>query len=269
MAASSSAALAGAMGACGLMSLLSFSGVVAWTLLEKAAGKKKKSSAVIFEYSCLFLAAATMCADAFVHLLPEALELTTDAHSLGWTAFLGALSVVGLEASLEAFGGLGVKPFGIANLAVEAVHNVLDGIALGAAFQAGRASGLSATFAVALHELPQELGDFAVLKRAGFKSTSLILSNLAVSLTSFLGVLFANHMHRPTLLAFTAGSFAALSLHSIAPQALSALPKTQGHALWALTLVLLSGYALLRIADLEEDHHHDHHIHHQHHHDEH
>eukprot|EP00633_Aureoumbra_lagunensis_P002846 CAMPEP_0197299102 /NCGR_PEP_ID=MMETSP0890-20130614/45249_1 /TAXON_ID=44058 ORGANISM="Aureoumbra lagunensis, Strain CCMP1510" /NCGR_SAMPLE_ID=MMETSP0890 /ASSEMBLY_ACC=CAM_ASM_000533 /LENGTH=261 /DNA_ID=CAMNT_0042777253 /DNA_START=248 /DNA_END=1033 /DNA_ORIENTATION=- len=239
-----------------------------------------------------------MVADALLHLLPEALE-ENDASRIGFITFLGAVSVLVFETCLEFLGFAKViAPYGIANLAVESLHNFIDGIALGAAFAAG--GGISATIAIAAHELPQELGDFAILKSAGFSTTSLLLLNAAVSLTSFLGVALAHRFQdESALLAFTAGTFLALALHSIALQARDTLsriffnssssPRTDTDSthseqkkdynkdlpsrfsifllvLWSLFLILGSGYFLVYLADLEhasEHHRHHHHDHHQ------
>lgn len=222
-----------AYSACALMAALSFSG-----LLVESFGK--------MEYVFLTVAAAAMAADAFFHMLPE-------AHDHGLEAFCGAFSVVLLEHASFAFG---VEPFGIANLAVEAVHNFVDGVALGATFSTSKESGFAATLAIAAHELPQELGDFVVLKRAGFRTRTLLLANFAVSLTSFAGVALAEKIgESEPLLAFTGGSFIALSLHSITPQAVSSMNEHKASVFSKLGCVAIA----VAIAAIFSEHDHDHH----------
>ncbi|XP_064347172.1 zinc transporter ZIP5 isoform X1 [Camelus dromedarius] len=60
----------------------------------------------------------------------------------------------------------------------DGLHNLTDGLAIGAAFSDGFSSGLSTTIAVFCHELPHELGDFAMLLQAGLPFRSLLLLSL-------------------------------------------------------------------------------------------
>lgn len=60
-----------------------------------------------------------------------------------------------------------LKIAGILNLAADALHNLSDGIAIGASFASGSGLGYSTALATLLHELPHEIGDFAVLVQSG------------------------------------------------------------------------------------------------------
>ena len=62
------------------------------------------------------------------------------------------------------------------NIAADTVHNFTDGLALGAAFVHSRKLGLSTTLAVLLHEVPHEVGDFAILLSQGFTPKSALLT---------------------------------------------------------------------------------------------
>lgn len=62
-----------------------------------------------------------------------------------------------------------LKASGVLNLAADALHNLSDGIAIGAAFASGGALGRSTALATLFHELPHEIGDFAVLIESGMR----------------------------------------------------------------------------------------------------
>jgi zinc and cadmium transporter len=73
----------------------------------------------------------------------------------------------------------------------DALHNFADGIVIGGAFLIAPEVGLATAFAVALHEIPQEIVEFGVLMRAGYTRTQAVLRNLASSSTVILGTLLA------------------------------------------------------------------------------
>ena len=56
---------------------------------------------------------------------------------------------------------------GYLNLAADFTHNFTDGLAIGASFLAGRTTGIVTTVTVLLHEVPHEIGDFAILIQSG------------------------------------------------------------------------------------------------------
>ncbi|KAJ4920172.1 hypothetical protein JOQ06_024323 [Pogonophryne albipinna] len=70
----------------------------------------------------------------------------------------------------------------------DGLHNFSDGLAIGAAFTEGLSTGLSTSVAVFCHELPHELGDFAVLLKAGMTVRQAILYNGLSALMAYLGV---------------------------------------------------------------------------------
>ena len=60
-----------------------------------------------------------------------------------------------------------IKVAGYLNLAADFTHNFTDGLAIGASFLAGRNTGIITTITVLLHEVPHEIGDFAILIQSG------------------------------------------------------------------------------------------------------
>ena len=67
------------------------------------------------------------------------------------------------------------------------VHGRSDGLAIGAAFSATGAVGLSTTLAVFLHEVPHEVGDFAILVSQGFSKRSAFLAQFVSASGAFMG----------------------------------------------------------------------------------
>jgi len=135
----------------------------------------------VAEYACLSFAGTVLVADALIHLLPHSLEGADHDTmvSVGISATLGCMAVLAIPELLDhghAHGSEGcehqqhVQAFGWANLLTEMLHNFADGMSLGVAWSSGLGGGLAAALAVAVHELPQELGDFVVLRSAGFPS---------------------------------------------------------------------------------------------------
>ncbi|XP_064470707.1 zinc transporter ZIP6-like isoform X2 [Ornithodoros turicata] len=70
----------------------------------------------------------------------------------------------------------------------DGLHNFSDGLAIGAAFASSLSGGLSTTIAVFCHELPHELGDFAVLLKAGMSVKQALLYNILSSVLCLIGM---------------------------------------------------------------------------------
>ena len=69
----------------------------------------------------------------------------------------------------------------------DSVHNALDGVLIAAAFLTNFPLGLVTTFAVAAHEIPHRVGDFAILVHSGMSRRRALIMNMATGLTSIVG----------------------------------------------------------------------------------
>ena len=78
---------------------------------------------------------------------------------------------------------------GVLVLVGDSLHNALDGVLISAAFLDSISLGLVTTFAVAAHEVPHRVGDFAILVHAGWSRQRALALNLATGLASVLGAL--------------------------------------------------------------------------------
>ncbi|HQW10141.1 MAG TPA: ZIP family metal transporter [Steroidobacteraceae bacterium] len=81
----------------------------------------------------------------------------------------------------------------------DALHNALDGVLIAAAFLTDRQLGIATAIAVAAHEIPQEVGDFAVLLNAGWSRARALWCNFATSLTAVVGGVAAWFSLQPVL----------------------------------------------------------------------
>ncbi|KAJ8307382.1 hypothetical protein KUTeg_015466 [Tegillarca granosa] len=70
----------------------------------------------------------------------------------------------------------------------DGVHNLCDGLAIGVAFANSVTGGISTSIAVLCHELPHEMGDFAVLLSKGMSVKQAILCNCISSVLSLIGM---------------------------------------------------------------------------------
>lgn len=108
-------------------------------------------------------------------------------------------------------------------LAGDTFHNLLDGVLVAAAFMTNPQLGIVTALAVFAHEIPQEVGDLAILLHGGFSRARAMTLNLVSSLTSVVGgviAYFALGMALdllPYALAFAAASFIYVAVADLIP----------------------------------------------------
>jgi zinc and cadmium transporter len=172
------------------------------------------------------LAAGTMLASSFLHLLPEALEVLDPELTLQLT--LASFIIFLIIEKLFHWHHHELKThrhhLGVINLIGDTLHNFLDGFVIAAAFLINPALGITTTLAVALHELPQEIGDFGILLLSGFSQRKALIFNFLVATTIMLGgitaYLFQSQMaaFSTYLLPIAAGNFLYLSATDLIPE---------------------------------------------------
>ncbi len=112
---------------------------------------------------------------------------------------------------------------GVLVLVGDSLHNALDGALIAAAFLGGVQLGVLTTLAVAAHEIPHRVGDFAILVQAGLSHSRALLLNLATGLASVLGAAVAYFGLReaqralPYALAFAAAGFLYIAVAGLIP----------------------------------------------------
>lgn len=113
---------------------------------------------------------------------------------------------------------------GILNLIADILHNFTDGLAIGASFMSGTKLGLSTTFAILLHEIPHEIGDYAILIQSGFSRTKAIWLQAVTAVGAISGtvisLVWGSHDEKANawILPFTAGGFIYIATVHLIPQ---------------------------------------------------
>jgi len=136
------------------------------------------------------LSAGALIGGAFLHLLPEASEVI-ESEKLFFIVLMSFVIFFLIEKIFHwrhcHKDNCDVHTFGYMNLVGDSVHNLIDGLTLASVFLIDFKLGVVATLAIALHEIPQEIGDFGVLLHAGFHKTKALILNYIVASTVILG----------------------------------------------------------------------------------
>lgn len=177
----------------------------------------------------LSLAVGVLLANAFLHLLPDALQHQQSHRQLFAWVLAGLLGFYFLERALQHGHSqlpeqkLSTVSYGKVNLIADGVHNFIDGILIAGSFLVDPLLGLTTTVAILIHEIPQEIADVAVLLHAGFSRKKALLYNLLSASACVFGAaatLAVSHWLSPNLnilLAITAGAFIYLASADLMP----------------------------------------------------
>jgi len=176
-----------------IVSVISLVGI--FTLSIKV--EKLKTFLIYF----IAFSAGALFGDAFLHLLPEIVEkngftLTISSFILvGIGGFFLIEKIIHWQHCHLPITDDHVHPFAVMNLVGDGVHNFLDGLIIGASYLVSIPAGIATTIAVALHEIPQEIGDFGVLIHGGFSKGKALGINFLTALGSILGAVIALLAH--------------------------------------------------------------------------
>lgn len=178
-------------------------------------------------------AAGALIGGAFLHLIPEAIEgVGSDENSI-LRLFIYLLVGFCVFFFLEEFikwhhhhatEHPEIKPFSYLILVSDGVHNFIDGLIIAASFVINIPLGIITFMAVALHEIPQEIGDFGILIYGGFKPTKALILNFLSAVIAILGGIFGFFLFETIgnsivfLLPFAAGNFIYIACSDIIPE---------------------------------------------------
>ncbi|MEM6534688.1 MAG: ZIP family metal transporter [Pseudomonadota bacterium] len=146
-------------------------------------------------YADLFglVAAGMLTSLALLHLVPEAFSQARQAHLWLTAGFFGGLVVsFAVRTLFPDAGGSAVPSEAFTPVLAIAIHSFIDGIVYAVTFAASFEAGVMAAAGLALHEFPEGVIAFAILRRHGLSIRgSFLWAFLAAALTTPLGVLFA------------------------------------------------------------------------------
>ena len=161
---------------------------------------------------------------------PSATVLSTDSRSTraakdGLVRRNGHVHVVPAASEVTTAEGGERDVRGYLNLVANCTDNFTHGLAIAASYVAGPEVGVLTTLAILCHEIPHEVGDFAILLSSGFNTRSAAKAQALTATGCLVGVvagLTAEHLSSASwwLLPFTAGGFLYIALVSIVPQLL-------------------------------------------------
>lgn len=145
-----------------------------------------------------------------------------------------------------------IKISGYLNLIANGIDNFTHGLAVAGSFLVSRKVGITTTFAILLHEVPHEIGDFAILLRAGFDRWSAAKMQLTTAFGGVLGACFALCAESPEgtgssvawILPFTSGGFLYIALVTVVPDLLQ---ETDVRNSVYQVLLLCSGIAVMML----------------------
>ncbi len=167
-----------------LMSAIALSGGL-FALVQESLLKRWLKPIVAF-------AAGSLWGGAMFHMLPNALTNHENPIQIFVGVTLGFTTVFALDQLLEwhhchKTGSEHIRPLGPLLLAADALHNFMGGLAIGAIFVTDIHAGIAAWIAAAMHEIPQEIGDFGAIVHSGYTRRQALAFNFLSALTFPLG----------------------------------------------------------------------------------
>ena len=235
-----------------IVSSISLIGVLALGVNTKKLGK-------ILLYLVSF-SAGSLLGDAFIHLLPESVK----KHGFGASISLFVLSGIAVSFFVEkvihwrhehSASDDHIESFAYMNLFGDAVHNFIDGSIITAAYMLETRVGIATTIAVLLHEIPQEMSDFAVLLHGGFSRSKALLYNFVTAIIALAGLGFTLVMAEYAdevvtfLTPFAAGGFIYIAGADLIPQLHK--ERSVGSSLMQL-LFFVAGIAVMLALNISE-----------------
>ncbi|XP_034251594.1 protein catecholamines up-like [Thrips palmi] len=148
-----------------------------------------------------------------------------------------------------------IKVSAYLNLAADFTHNFTDGLAIGASYLAGRNVGIITTITILFHEVPHEIGDFAILIQSGCTRRKAMMLQLVTAVGALSGTVFsllsqgAGDVGASWILPFTAGGFIYVATVTVIPELLVDTKFWQ--SVKEIIALLVGVYMMVLIAEYE------------------
>jgi zinc and cadmium transporter len=205
-----------------LVSLISLMGILTLSLT-----KDKLRKILLF---LVAFAVGALFGDVFIHLLPESFEKLGANLTTSLLVVMGFLIFFVLEKFIRwrHYNMHGTEehlhPVITMNIIGDGVHNLIDGMLIGASYMVSVPIGVTTTVAILLHEIPQEIGDFGILVHGGLSVKRAVAFNLLTALFSIVGAIISlvigQHVegYTSSLLPITAGGFLYIAGPDLIPE---------------------------------------------------
>jgi len=226
-----------------IISLISFSGILALLIKRNLLDK--------ILLLLVALSAGALLGVAFLHLIPESVELVSSPFILiilGFAIFFIIEKVLHWQHCHE--GKCEVHSFAYMNLVGGFFHNFIDGLIIAGSFIISIPLGISTSIAIAVHEVPQEIGNFGVLIYGGFKKSKALLLNFSITLAKVLGgvigfIIAYENISINFIIPIAAGGFIYIAASDLIPE-LKGKPQAFLHFLiFVLGVLIMWGIKLL------------------------
>ncbi|KAK3520579.1 hypothetical protein QTP70_027501 [Hemibagrus guttatus] len=131
----------------------------------------------------------------------------------------------------------------------DALHNFIDGLAIGASFTVSVLTGFSTSIAIVCEEFPHELGDFVILLNSGMSIRQAVLFNLLSAMSCYvglvLGILVGSTFAPNVIFALAGGMFLYIALADMFPEMNAIAKEHQGNIKTDMVFFIIQNVGLL------------------------
>lgn len=205
--------------------LLSVTSLVSGLVILFKEEKFRKISLLMVSF-----AVGALFGDVFIHILPESFAKSGGSLLVSLYVVAGILIFFVLEKFVRwrhchlPISEKHYHPLVSMNLVGDGMHNLIDGMLIGASYIVSIPIGIATTLAIILHEIPQELGDFSILIHTGLSAKKALFFNFLLSLAGIFGAIISLFIgeriggYASALLPITAGGFLYIAGSDLIPE---------------------------------------------------